>query len=148
MALFRVSMVSSWNIALASSASMRAPSVFSSLIGIVFHSARPKAVTERQAVVKHETFAAPAALGFRHAFQVFQDSALEVVDLGKTARQQIARGLFAANAAGAEHRDPPVFRGIEVARGKILELAEAFDAGIDGAGKCAHRDLEGIAGVD
>src|ERR1700731_4664064 len=103
MALFSASMVSSWNIALASSASMRSPSVFSSFIGIVFHSALPQAVTERHAVVKHKTFAAPAAFGFRHALQIFHDSALEVVDLGKTARQQIARGLLAATAAGAEH---------------------------------------------
>ena len=35
-----------------------------------------------------------------------------------------------------------------MARGKILELPKTLDAGIDGAGESAHRDLEGIAGVD
>src|SRR5712691_3677031 len=48
----------------------------------------------------------------------------------------------------ARHRDPPMFRGVEMARGKILELPEALDAGIDSTRKCAHRHLELIAGVD
>src|SRR5664279_3769704 len=108
---------------------MRSLIVFASFIGIVFHGALPQPVTERDAVVEHKTFAAPAALGFRHAFQISEDAALEVVDLGKAARQQIAGGLFAADAAGAEHRDPAVLGGVEMARGKILELPEAADAG-------------------
>src|SRR5436190_6607585 len=104
-------------------------------------------VAERDAVVKHKTFAAPAALGFRHAFQVLQDSALEVVDLRKTARQQIGGGLFAADAAGAERRNFPMLRRIEMARGKFPELPKALDARVDRAGECTHRDLERIAGV-
>src|SRR5665213_146806 len=35
-----------------------------------------------------------------------------------------------------------------MARGEIPELAKTPDAGIDRAGKSAHRHLEGIAGVD
>ena len=35
-----------------------------------------------------------------------------------------------------------------MARGEFLELPKASDAGIDGAGEGAHRDLECIAGVD
>src|SRR5256886_10453492 len=105
-------------------------------------------VAERDAVVKHKTFATPAALGFRHAFQVLQDSALEVVDLRKTARQQIGAGLFAADAAGAEHRNFAMLRRMEMARGKSPEWPKALDARVDRASECAHRDLERIAGVD
>src|ERR1035438_6952779 len=100
---------------------MRALSVFQSFIAVVFRWALAQAVAERDAIVKDEAFAAPTALRFRHVFQIFQDSPLEVIDLGETACQQIGAGLFATNAAGAEHRDPPVFRGVEMARGKIPE---------------------------
>src|SRR5450755_3074981 len=106
---------------------MGSPSGFGSLIGVLFHSALPQAVAERNAVVKDKTFAAPAAFGFRHAFQILQNSALEVIDLRKAARQQIGAGLFAADAAGAEHRNPLVFRRIEAPRGEFLELPKAVD---------------------
>src|ERR1700726_1388110 len=127
---------------------MRSPSVLSSLIGLLFHLPLPQTLAERDALVEHKTFAAPAAVGLRHAFQIFQDAALEVVDLSEAARQQIARCLFAADAAGAEHGDPPVLCGIEMACGEFLELAEAPDAGIDGTGECPQRDLKGVAGID
>src|ERR1700693_3607906 len=110
---------------------MRSLSVLMSLIGT--SSALPQAVAERDALVKDKAFAAPAALRFRYAFQIFQNAALEVIDLGKAARQQIAGGLFAADSAGAEHRDFPMLLGIEMASGKILEPPKAPDAGIDSA---------------
>src|SRR5580692_13034044 len=105
---------------------MRSLSVFTSLIAILFHPPLPQPVAERDAVVKHEAFAAPAALGLRHVFQIFQDSALEVIDLGEAAREQIGAGLFTADAAGAKHRDLAVPGGVEMVGGKILELPEAF----------------------
>src|SRR5207302_11277628 len=88
--------------------------VFGSLMGIAIHRALPQAVTKRDAFVEHEAFTAPAALGFRHAFEIFQDAALEVINLGKPAREQIGAGLFATDAAGAEHRDLAMFCRIEV----------------------------------
>src|ERR1700738_4915267 len=131
---------------------MRSPSAFSSLIASLLASLLqpplPQSVAERDAIVEDKTFASPAALRFRHAFEIIEDTALEVIDLGETARQQIARGLFAANAAGAEHRDPPLLCRIEMAGGKILELRKTFDAGIDRAHETAHRDFECIAGID
>src|SRR5260221_14671087 len=127
---------------------MRSLSVFGSLIGSVFRWTLAQPVAERDAVVKDETFAAPAAFGFRHAFQILQNSALEVIDLGKALRQQIGAGLFAADAAGAEHRDPAMLCRVEMPGGKFPELPEAPDAGIDGAGECSHRDFECIAGID
>src|ERR1700674_2648225 len=127
---------------------MRSLSSFTSVIGILSRRALPQPMAERDALVEHKAFAAPAALRFRHTFQILQNSALEVVDLRKTAREQIGAGLFAADAAGAEHRNPPMLRRIEMARGKFPELPKALDAGIERAGEFAHRDLECIAGVD
>ena len=53
-------------------------------------------MAQRHALIEHEAFAAPAAFGLGNAFDVFQNAALEVVDLGETARQQIGAGLFTA----------------------------------------------------
>src|SRR5258708_214626 len=117
MVAFNCSMVSSWYIRRDSSASMRALSSFS-LIRDAFLDALAQAVAERDALVEHETLAAPAALGFRHFFQIFQDAALEVIDFRKALREQKRARLLAANAAGAEHRDLPVLRAIKRLRGE------------------------------
>src|SRR5882757_5229013 len=120
MVRFSVSMVSSWNVSLISSASIRSLKPLVSLMGRAFCCANLpllQAMAESHAFVEHKTFAAPAALALRYAFEVAQDAALEVVDFGKPLREQIGAGLFAADAAGAEHRDLPVFCRIEVARG-------------------------------
>jgi hypothetical protein len=61
---------------------MRSLRPFVSLIDAIV-SALPQAVPERHALVEHKAFAAPAAFMLRHAFEVFQDAALEVVDLAK-----------------------------------------------------------------
>ena len=105
-------------------------------------------MAERDTLVEHEAFAAPAALCLGHLFEISKDAALEVIDLGKALREQIGARLLAANAAGAEHRDSAVLRRIELLRDEILELSEARNAGIDGAGEGAHRHLERVAGVD
>src|SRR5206468_11445964 len=101
------------------------------LMGAIIHGPLLEAVAERHAFVEHETFAAPAALLLRHALQIFQYAALEVINLAKSVRQQIGAGLLAADAPGAEHRDLAVRGRIELSRGKFLELAKARDAGID-----------------
>src|SRR5262245_17904796 len=105
-------------------------------------------MAERDPLVEHKAFAAPAALALRHAFQIFQDTALEMEYVRKTACQQVSACLLAADAAGTEHCDPAMLCGVELLRRKILELAKALDAGIDRAFKSAHRDLEGVAGVE
>ena len=105
-------------------------------------------MTERDAFVEHEAFAAPAALRLGYAFQVAQDAAPEVMDFVETLRQQIGAGLLAADAAGAEHGDLAMPGRIELLRGEFLELAEALYSRIDCALERAHRDLEFIAGID
>src|SRR4051812_9953266 len=105
---------------------MRSPRLPGSLIAGIFRTPLAQAVAERDAFVEDKAFAAPAALALRHGFQIFQDAALEMIDFGKTARQKVRTGLLAADTAGAEHRDLPVLRRLERARGEILELAETF----------------------
>src|SRR3954468_5698372 len=105
-------------------------------------------MTQRDALVEHETVAAPSAVGFRDLLQISQDAALEVVDLGKTLREQMRACLLAPNAAGAEHRDPLVPDRIELARGEALELAEILYLGIACALERPQRDLERIARVE
>src|SRR6478672_11174358 len=107
-----------------------------------------QAVAEGYAFIEHKALTAPAALFFWHAFQVFQDSTLEVIDLAKTAVQEKRAGLFAANAAGAKHRNPAMLCRVEFSRDKFLELPKAPDARIDCALKGSHRNLEGVPGVD
>src|SRR6478736_1785338 len=105
-------------------------------------------MSERDPLVEHETLAAPTALGLRDAFEITQDATLEVIDLRKTARQQISAGLLAADTAGAEHGDAPMPGRIEMARGEILELTETCQSRIDRTLEGAKRDLEGVARVE
>src|ERR1700742_56968 len=125
---------------------MRSPSSFSAMRCFL----RPlaQAMAERDALVEHEALAAPAAFGFRDLLQISEDAALEVIDLGKTPREQQRARLLAADAAGAEHRDPCVLRRIELGRDKIPEVPEARDIRVERALKGAERHLEGVAGVD
>src|SRR3569623_3302294 len=92
-----------------------------------------QAVAERDALVEYDTIAFPAALLLRNGFEIFQDAALEVKDVLEAARQQIGTRYFTADAAGTEHSNLGVARGIECAVSKVLELTEALDVGIDRA---------------
>src|SRR4029077_18317295 len=95
-------------VSLVSSLSMRSTSVLESLIAMLSCRALAQSMAERDAFVEDKTFAAPAALVFGHGFQIFQNAALQLIDLGKAARQQIACRLFEGDPAGAEHRDLPM----------------------------------------
>src|ERR1700733_9834985 len=107
-----------------------------------------QSMAKRHAVIEHETFAAPAALRLRHAFEISENAALEMIDLLEAAREQIGAGLFAADAAGAEHRDLAMSGRIEMTCDKIPELSKAADARVKRAHESAHRDLERVAGVE
>src|SRR5207248_6746418 len=131
-----------------SSASMRSLKSPTSLMGAIVRLSLPQPVAQRHTFVEYKTLAAPAALLLRHAFEIAQDAALEVIDLTKALRQQIGAGLLAPDTSSAEHRDPLVLRRVELFCGEFLELPKASDTGIDGAFKSAHRHLESVAGID
>src|SRR3954452_19130412 len=105
-------------------------------------------MAERDTLVEHEAFAAPAALSLRHLFQIFENAALEVIDLGKAAREQVRARLLATDIAGAEHHDFAVSGGIELLGRKVPELAKAPDARVERAVERPHRHLEGVPGVE
>src|SRR6476659_528420 len=127
---------------------MRSLRASASLMGAIVWLSLPQPVAESHTFVEYKTLAAPAALLLRHAFEIAQDSALEMIDLVKPLRQQIGAGLLAANAAGAEHCDLAVFCRVGFLRGEFPKLSKAPDAGIDRALERAHRHLESVAGVD
>src|ERR671912_2394439 len=107
-----------------------------------------KSVAEGNALVEHEAPAPPPALGLRNLLQIFEDAALEVIDLLEALREHVGARLLAADAAGAEHGDLPVGLRVELAPHEILELAEAADPWIDRALEGARLDLEGVARVE
>src|ERR1700760_877455 len=92
---------------------LRSLTAFRLRLGFRFCLALAQAVAERDALVEDETLAAPAAFTLRDMFEIIQDAALEMIDLAETLREQVARCLFAADAAGAEHRDLSLFCRIE-----------------------------------
>src|SRR3984893_988802 len=92
-----------------------------------------QAMAERDALVEHEAFSTPTAFRLRHLFQISEDAALELIDLGKTLREQQRACLLAADAAGAEHRDPRVPRRIKLLRDELPEPSKARNPGIDRA---------------
>src|SRR5262249_39631339 len=148
------SMVSSWYIRRDSRPSMRSESSCSLMTRVFpgmflcFLGTLAQAMAKCDALVEHETFASPAALGFRHFLQILQDATLEMIDLGKSLGEQKRTRLLAADAARAEHRDPLMPGRIKPACGKFLELPEPRDVRVQRAFERAHRDFEGIAGVD
>jgi len=81
-------------------------------------------------------------------FEVFQDAAFEVIDLGEALLEHVGRGLFAADAAGAEHGDLAVAGGVKVLADVVGEVGEGVEGRGDGAGEGADGGLVGVAGVE
>jgi len=81
-------------------------------------------------------------------FEVFEDAALEVVDLGKALLEHVGGGLFAADASGAEHGDFAVAGGVEVFADVVGEVGEGVEGWGDGSGEGADGGFVGVAGVE
>jgi hypothetical protein len=90
-------------------------------------------VAHGHAVVEHEAVALPLGFFLRHFFEVLQDAALEVIDLFEAFAEHVARGFFATNAAGAEHRDLLVHGRVEVGFDVVGEFAKTGGFRVDGA---------------
>src|SRR3546814_3172842 len=76
------------------------------------------------------------------------DAALQMDDLLDAFVAQESGRFFAADAAGAEHRDPLARETIGVGAPPAGKVAEAFGFGIDRAREAAVTDLEPVADVD
>ena len=103
---------------------------------------------KRAAAVEDEAGAVVFAFGGWGFFEVFEDSAFEVVDLGEALLAQEGGGFFAADAAGAEHGDFGSGGGVEVFADPGGEVREGVEVGIDGVGEGADFDFVGVAGVE
>ena len=64
-------------------------------------------------------------------FEVFQDTAIELIDLTEAGHLHIRPGLFAANASGAEHHDRFILQFFRQPRDAIRELAKMIEPHFD-----------------
>src|SRR5215475_9541668 len=130
---------------------MRSPGSFSLMTRLLVRLLlRPfaQAMAERNALVEDKALAAPAAFRFRNVCQIFENTALEVIDLGKALRDEMRARLLAADAAGAEHRDPAMLARIKFVCGKLLEGAKIPELRVERAFESAERHFEDVARVD
>ena len=107
-----------------------------------------QAVAHGHPFVEHKTFALPQALVCRHGFEVFEDAAVQMVDLVIPQVAQVGGGLFAADAPGAEHGH----LGLAAQQRLVVfhplrQFAEAAGARVDGPLKSANCHLVVVARV-
>ena len=100
------------------------------------------------ALVEDEAGALPEAFLFRNIFQVFQNPALEMIDILIALGAHEGGCLFTANAAGAEHGDGFALVFDPGLLHPARELAEGLGLGIDGSLERADADFIVVAGVD
>src|SRR4051812_27227841 len=87
----------------------------------------------RDPLVEDEALALPQAVLRRHLFEISEDAALEMEHVLETEGLDIGRRLFAANAAGAEHRDLVAIELVAMLFHPGREFAKARRARIDSA---------------
>jgi hypothetical protein len=114
----------------------------------VFGCAAPQISVNGDAVVENETFAFPETFFGWRFFEVFQNSAFELINFLETQLFHKRREFFAANSAGAEHRNPPMLARIKVLLDESRQIAELFDARIRRAAKRANLDFVIVARVE
>jgi hypothetical protein len=105
-------------------------------------------VGDAAAAVEDEAVAGPCALVFRNLFEIAQDAALQVEDLGEALLKQEGGGLLAADASGAEHGDLFVGGGVQVLASVSGEVGEGFEAWIDGVAEGSGLGFVGVASVE
>jgi len=101
---------------------------------------------EGDALVEDEAVAVEvrgAAVG-----EVFEDAAIELVDVGEAFAFEEGSGFFAADAAGTEGDDGLIFEGSGEAGDGGGEVAEVFDVGGEGVEEGADVEFEIVAGVE
>ena len=125
-----------------------------------------QAMANRHALVKDKAFARPQAVLGGHGFKVFEDAALQMVNLVKPVHAQKRGGFFTADAAGAKHGDfGAAFRDLGNVAGfggwvraqqpaRLLlprhpggQIGKGLDARVYRAGKRANAHLVVVAGV-
>ena len=80
--------------------------------------------------------------------EVFQDAAVELMDVAETLALHVWACLLAANAAGAKHHHRLVFERFGDFGDRFWEIAEMVDARREGAAKSAEFDFVVVACVE
>ena len=80
--------------------------------------------------------------------EVFQDTAIELMDVPKTLAFHVGARLFTAYAAGAEHHHGLVIEGFGKFGDRLGKIPEMVDAGRERPAKCAEFDFVVVAGVE
>ena len=105
-------------------------------------------MVDTDALIEDIAVALPHALIVGDFFEVFEDAALEVVDMLEALFEHPGGGTLAADASGAEHGDFFVDFGVVVFIDELWELAEAGDLWIDCPFEGAGVKFVVVAGVD
>ena len=105
-------------------------------------------MTQGNPAIKDKALALPQTFGGGNFFEIAQNSAFEVKYLRKALLQHIAGGFFAADTAGAKHRDLFVLGRIEVVFHIIGKFTKRARQRINGPRKTADPDLLVIAGIN
>ncbi len=101
---------------------------------------------DADAAVEHEALTVvvcAAAL-----FEIFQDAAVELMNVFKAGALHERPRLLAANAAGAEHHQGSLLEFLGQALHGVGEFPEVIDMRDDGAAKGAEADFVVVAGVE
>ena len=80
--------------------------------------------------------------------EVFQDAAVELMDVSKALAFHVGPCLLTANAAGAKHHDWFVFEGLGKLSDRLWKIPEMVDAGWECSTKSAEFDLVVVACVE
>ena len=105
-------------------------------------------MSDSDSIVKNEAFALPLTLGWGNFCEVFEDTALEVVDIFKALGKEVGGGFFTADTACAEKGDVVVLVRIEVGGDVCGKFGEGIGMRIDRSAESPNFDFVLIAGID
>ena len=101
---------------------------------------------DADAAIEDEAFA--VEVGAAAFLEIFQDAAVELVDVFEAGELHERAGFFAADAAGAEQDEGAVFEFRGQALDGVGEFAEVVDVRNGRAAERAHAHLVVVAGVE
>ncbi len=105
-------------------------------------------MTDRDAAIENIAFALPQALRLGDLLQIFEDPPFQVEHLFDPLPQKVIGGFLAADAPGAEHRDPLVVKAMLVRLPPGRKFAERSGLRVNRPLKAANPHFIIVARVD
>ena len=87
-------------------------------------------------------------MGTAALFKIFEDAAVELVDVFEAGPLHKRSGLFTADATGAKHHEGALFHFLRETGDRVGKLTEVVNVGRDRATKGAHADFVVVARVE